>query len=51
MCHFCPKCTNEPNLALERIDLEENVALGMGMRMRSEAGNCAIVISKKGAFK
>ena len=27
------------------IDLEENVALGMGMWTRYEAGDCAIVVS------
>ena len=31
------------------IDLEESIALGI--RLRYEAGNCAIVVSIKGAFK
>ena len=31
--------------------LEENIALSMGMRMRYEAGNSAIVFSIKRAFK
>ena len=30
MCHFCQKWTNEPKFVLG-IDLEGNIALGMGM--------------------
>ena len=43
---FLPKWTNEPKSVLG-IDLEESVALGMGMWMRYEAGNYAIVVSIK----
>ena len=50
MCHFFQKWTNEPRLVLG-IKLEENITPGtvlyryLGLGMRYEAGNCAIVIS------
>ena len=40
---FLPKWTNEPSY----VDLEENVALGTGMSIRYEDGDCGIVISIK----